>query len=310
MPISGERQVVVLASDLVQQLIDSGIHFGHKASRWNPKMKPFILGKRNTVHLIDLKETIRGLIRAKKFLSHIVSQGQDVLFVGTKRQARLIIQTHSERVMMPFVIERWLGGTLTNFRTIRSRLGRLEYLELEDSSGRLAQESKKTISRLTRERKKILRNLHGIRKMSKLPGVVVVIDVTVETNAILEAQRLGIPTIALIDTDADPELIDIPIPGNDDSIRAIEIVMTHLADAVEMGKRGRSTAEEQPAAETTGGSQQPKRRTRRPTITQLADAGVPQYAETADSSPPTGAAPVAVLAEPAVGAKATSGPQG
>jgi small subunit ribosomal protein S2 len=255
-----------LASDFVQQLVEAGIHFGHQASRWNPKMGPYILGKRNGVHLTNIKETVKGLLRGRKFISQVVSDGGDVLFVGTKRQAKAAVKAHSERVGMHSVYERWLGGTLTNFRTIRSRLSRLEELERMDETGLLKSESKKTQSRLTREREKILRNLCGIRRMSKLPGVVVVVDVKREYNAILEARKLHIPTVALIDTDSDPDLVDIPIPGNDDAIRAIEIVVSQLADAVEEGKRMRPIDNDDvaPNAPTA------RKRSRRPTTSKMA----------------------------------------
>jgi small subunit ribosomal protein S2 len=229
-----------LASELVRQLINSGIHFGHRASRWNPKMAPYIFGKRNTIHIIDIRETVKGLLRAKRFIAQAVAKGEDVLFVGTKRQARLQIKQQAQRVGMPYVAERWLGGTLTNFRTIRSRLARLEELEAAEADGSALEYSKKMIATRTRELRKIRRNLDGIRSMAKLPGAVIVIDVHRERNAVREAKKLGIASVCLIDTDSDPDYADIPIPGNDDAIRAIEVVLTHLADAVEEGKKGRT----------------------------------------------------------------------
>ena len=228
-----------MGSELVRQLVNSGIHFGHRASRWNPKMKPYIFGKRNTIHIIDIRETVKGLLRAKRYIIKVVSSGEDVIFVGTKRQARLQIKAHATRVGMPWVTDRWLGGTLTNFRTIRSRLARLEELEVAEADGTALQYSKKMIAKRTRERRKILRNLQGIREMNRLPGAVIVVDVHRERNAVLEARKLGIPTICLIDTDSDPDFADIPIPGNDDAIRAIDTILQHLADAVEEGLRGR-----------------------------------------------------------------------
>ncbi len=256
-----------MTADLVQQLIDSGIHFGHKASRWNPKMKPYILSKHNTVHLINIRETVRGLLRAKKFITDTVRNNKDVLFVGTKRQAKSSIQAHAERVGMPYVAERWLGGTLTNFRTIRARLARLEELEKLEENGQLYKESKKAIARLTRERKKILRNLSGIRNMSQLPGAVVIIDAKHEHNAVLECKKLGVPSICLIDTDSDPDLVDLPIPGNDDAIRAIELIISDLADAAAAGKLGRSGDSDRKGAST---GSPPRKRSSRPTTSQLA----------------------------------------
>jgi len=248
-----------LAAELVRQLIDSGIHFGHRVSRWNPKMKPFIFGKRNLIHIVDIRETLKGLLRARKFISQVVSRGDDVLFVGTKRQARHCIQKAAERCGMHYVTERWLGGTLTNFRTIRSRLQRLEELEALEKTGELNQYSKKMIASLTRERKKIERNLSGIRKMNRLPGVLVVVDVRREHIALKEAKKLGIPTVCLIDTDSDPDFADIPIPGNDDAMRAIAIVVEQLADAVEEGKRARPA----PPAPGPEGEAKGSRRSRR-----------------------------------------------
>lgn len=246
-----------MASELVRELIDAGIHFGHRASRWNPKMSPYIFGKRNTIHIIDIRETVKGLLRAKRFIAQIVAKGQDVLFVGTKRQARLIIQEHAQRVSMPYVIERWLGGTLTNFRTIRSRLTRLEELEAEVADGTALEFSKKMIATRARELRKIKRNLDGIRIMERLPGVVVVIDVHREKNALCEAKKLGIPTVCLIDTDSDPDFVDVPIPGNDDAIRSISTILGHLTDATEEGLKARTIPKPEENQE------KPKRRSRR-----------------------------------------------
>jgi small subunit ribosomal protein S2 len=190
--------------------------------------------------VIDIRETVKGLIRAKKFIARTVAEGGDVLFVGTKRQARHAVQEHAARVGMPYVVERWLGGTLTNFETIRSRLARLEELEREEADGTLQQYSKKRIARDNRERRKIRRNLQGIRTMSRLPAALVVIDVHREHIAVKEARKLGIPTVCLIDTDSDPDYADIPIPGNDDAMRSIDVVLEHLASAAEAGKRGRT----------------------------------------------------------------------
>lgn len=243
-----------MADLLVRELIDAGIHYGHRVSRWNPKMNSYIYGKRNGIHIIDIRETVKGLLRAKKFLSQVVAKGEDVLFVGTKRQAKHHVAEQARRVGMPFVGERWLGGTLTNFRTIRSRLGRLEELEAANADGRALEYSKKMRSSLSREMRKISRNLGGIREMHKLPGALVVIDVHRERNALREARKLNIPTICLIDTDSDPDFADIPIPGNDDAMRGIEIVLRQLADSVEEGIKGRREPEreERPASKRGG----------------------------------------------------------
>ena len=221
---------------LVKDLIEAGIHFGHRASRWNPKMRPYIYGRRNLIHIIDVRETVRGLLRARKYLQQLAEAGSLVLFVGTKRQAAETIEQQGLRCGMPFVSDRWLGGTLTNFRTIRSRLARLEELEALRSSDELASYSKKMQSALNREYRKMYRNLNGIRTMNRLPECLVVIDPRKEKNAIREAKKLGITTIALIDTDCNPDDVDLPIPGNDDSIRSIELVVKLLADAVLAGK--------------------------------------------------------------------------
>ncbi len=227
---------------LVQELIEAGVHFGHRASRWNPKMRPYIYARQNLIHIIDVRETIRGLLRAKKYLQQVASNNSLVLFVGTKRQAGETVERESERCGMPYVSDRWLGGTLTNFRTIRNRLARLEELEAIRSGEQLGTYSKKMQSALQREYRKMYRNLHGIRTMHRLPECLVVIDPKKERNAIREAHALGITTVALIDTDSDPDTVDLPIPGNDDSIRSIELIVKQLADAILAGKGG-TTAE-------------------------------------------------------------------
>jgi small subunit ribosomal protein S2 len=252
----------------VQELIESGVHFGHRASRWNPKMRPFIYGKRNLIHIIDLRETVRGLLRGCRFLNKVAGRGSLVLFVGTKRQAKEAIEREAKRAGMPYVSERWLGGTLTNYRTIRERLKRLQELEgywlpagekpdrvdlqahmktLMNETGKLDLSkapdtapirtySKKMVAQLTRELTKISRNLQGIREMNRLPDAMVVVDPKREDIAVKEAQRMGVTTVALIDTDSDPDVVDLPIPGNDDSIRSIELILAKLADAVLEGK--------------------------------------------------------------------------
>ena len=252
----------------VKQLLDAGVHYGHRASRWNPKMRPYIYGKRNLIHIIDLRETVRGLLRSYRYLSQVVSRGQLVLFVGTKRQAKEIVEREACRCGMPYVSERWLGGTLTNFRTIRARLNRLKELEtmwlpagdnparhdmqayiagMMTEAGKLdltrapdtapiRNYSKKMIATLSRELLKIRRNLLGIRDMNRLPDALVIVGPNREHIAIKEAKRMGVTTVALIDTDSDPDLVDLPIPGNDDSIRSIEVVLGKLSDAVLEGR--------------------------------------------------------------------------
>ena len=225
-----------MSTVLVKELIEAGVHFGHRSSRWNPKMKPYIYAKRNLIHIIDVRETIRGLLRARKYLQQVTAGGSLVLFVGTKRQASETIEREATRCGMPFVSERWLGGALTNFRTIRSRLTRLEELERLRETDEILTYSKKMQSALNREYRKMFRNLNGIRNMNRLPECLVIVDPRKESNAIKEARMLGIVTVSLIDTDCDPDTVDLPIPGNDDSIRSIELVSRLLADAVLAGK--------------------------------------------------------------------------
>jgi small subunit ribosomal protein S2 len=243
-----------LATVLVKDLIEAGVHFGHRASRWNPKMRPYIYARRNLIHIIDVRETIRGLLRARKYLQRVAAQGSLVLLVGTKRQASDTIEQQGLRCGMPFVSDRWLGGTLTNFRTIRSRLGRLEELETLRAGEELATYSKKMQSALGREYRKMYRNLNGMRTMNRLPECLVVIDPRKEKNAVREARKLGITTVALIDTDCDPDEIDLPIPGNDDSIRSIELIVRLLAEAVLAGK---SASGEQKAESSEGAEPAP-----------------------------------------------------
>ncbi len=272
-------------AELVKSLVDAGVHFGHRVSRWNPKMEPYIHGKRNMIHIIDVKETIKGLFRAKKLVQSIVASGKDVLFVGTKRQARFAIEEEAKRCGMHYVNERWLGGTLTNFRTIRARLNRLDELEKLFATGQIETYSKKMKSTLQREMTKIKSNLEGIRKMERMPGVMFIVDTRREHIAVKEARKLGVPTIALIDTDSDPDLIDLPIPGNDDAMRAIEIILKELADSIIDGKTGRSETK-------TGdeGQPQPRRRSNRASF--KADEGKPEPIGGGEEAPTAAPAPV------------------
>jgi small subunit ribosomal protein S2 len=252
----------------VKEMLEAGVHYGHRASRWNPKMRPYIYGKRNLIHIIDLRETVRGLLRSYRYLSQLTGRGSLVLFVGTKRQGKDILEKEAAKCGMPYVSERWLGGALTNFKTIRNRLNRLRELEnmwlpagenparhdmtayiagMITDAGKLdlarapdnapiRNYSKKMVSTLNRELLKIRRNLLGIREMNRLPDALVIVDPKREHIAVKEAKRMGITTIALIDTDSDPDTIDLPIPGNDDSIRSIEVVVGKLADSVLEGR--------------------------------------------------------------------------
>ena len=248
--IGRQRENLIVADIVVKDILESGVHFGHRTSKWNPKMRPYIYGRRNLIHVIDIKETVRGLLRAKRYLSRVAGQGSLILFVGTKRQAAEVVEELAASCGMPYVSERWLGGTLTNFRTIRARLQRLEELEKMQENGEIDAYSKKMQSTLMREYRKIYRNLNGIRHLNRVPEAIVVVDPKKEKNCVHEARILGAKVVALIDTDSDPDLVDLPIPGNDDSIRSIRLILSHLADAINEGKGTlpkepeKSTAEE------------------------------------------------------------------
>ena len=219
-----------------RELLESGVHYGHRVSRWNPKMRPYIHAKRNLIHIIDVRETVRGLVKAWHFLRNLASRGELVLMVGTKRQAGAVMKTESLRCGMPYVSERWLGGTLTNYETIRTRLSRLKEIEQWEQDGTINRYSKKEQASIQREKRKLLRNLDGLRNMDRLPSCLVVVDPRHEEIAVTEANKVGAATVALIDTDGDPEEIDIPIPGNDDSMKVIQIVVARIADAILEGK--------------------------------------------------------------------------
>jgi len=237
-------------------------------------MGPFIFAKRGNIHIIDIKKTLKGLLIAKKLLAEVVASGNDVVFVGTKRQAQKAVETAADKCGMHHVSERWLGGMLTNFRTIRSRLQRLEQLESMERDGTIESESKKLASRLKREMRKIKTNLEGVRKMNRLPGAVVVVDAKKECLALREARKLDIATVGILDTDSDPDTVDVAIPANDDSIRAIELILSELADAVAIGKTMIS-ARREPA-------ERPRRvRSRRPALA-LADQSKSEKTDTVE----------------------------
>ena len=235
-PTQPDLSESAMANEIIKDMIEAGVHFGHRTSLWNPKMAPYIFGKKNQIYILNVRETLRGLLRAKKYLNQVAAGGSLILFVGTKRQASEAVEKEAQRCGMPFVSERWLGGTLTNFRTIRSRLSRLEELESLRSSEKINEYSKKMQSSLSREHRKMYRNLNGLRTMNRLPECLFIVDPGKERNAIREARRLGIATVALIDTDSDPSQVDLPIPGNDDGIRSVELILRHIADAVIAGR--------------------------------------------------------------------------
>ena len=223
-----------MSSVTIKELLDAGVHFGHQTRRWNPRMEDYIFEARNKIHIIDLRKTRRLLSQALEFIKNSVAEGSDVLLVGTKKQVREIIKEAATRTEMHYVIDRWLGGTLTNFQTIRSSVKRLEELEAIRQGG-LEGRSKKEIAALGREENKLHRNLDGIRKMDKLPGALVVVDIMREDNAVREGKKLGIPMVAMVDTNCDPTLIDYPIPGNDDGIRSSKLVISKIVEIIEEG---------------------------------------------------------------------------
>lgn len=245
----------------VQELIEAGVHYGHQASRWNPKMKPFIYGKRHRIHLIDLQETIRGLYRACHFLRHLAATGAQVLFLGTKRQIRPVVEAQAKRCGMPAVTERWIGGTLTNFNVVRERLRRLEELEQMELDGSIEKYKKKDQAALRREMRKIRRNLEGIRDLHGLPGAIVVVDPRREENCIREAARMNVPVICILDTDCDPDAVDIPIPANDDAMSSVNLLLGRLADAI---LEGRANMDEEAALATQREAQDDPRAQRTP----------------------------------------------
>jgi small subunit ribosomal protein S2 len=233
-----------LAIVTMQQLLKAGVHFGHQKRRWNPKMARYIFAERNGTYIIDLRQTVRMLRDACDFLRDIVSQGQVVLFVGTKRQAAETIVEQAERSGMFYVNERWLGGMLTNFGTIKKSISRLDELDKMEQDGTFELLPKKEVMDLKRQKERLERNLSGIREMEKLPGAVIVIDTIKEKIAIAEANKLAIPSIAIVDTKCDPDQIDYPIPGNDDAIRSIKLICEKLADAIIEGRGELLKAEE------------------------------------------------------------------
>jgi small subunit ribosomal protein S2 len=224
----------------MRQLLEAGVHFGHQTRRWNPKMKRFIYGERNGIYIIDLQKTSAAIESTYGFLRDTVAKGGNVLFVGTKKQAQESIKTQAERVGMPYVNFRWLGGMLTNFTTIYKRLQRLKELEAMVATGATDVLPKKEVLRLGHEREKLERNLGGIRDMTRLPAAVWVVDTRKEHIAVTEARKLGIPVVAILDTNCDPDEVDYPIPGNDDAIRAGSLLTRIVADAVAEGLRLRS----------------------------------------------------------------------
>lgn len=226
-----------MADQQLQQLLEAGVHFGHQRSRWNPKMKKFIFAERNGIHIIDLQKTLRMLQEAQRVAREVTLNGDRVLFVCTKRQLRPIIEQEAVRCGGFYVTERWLGGMLTNFSTIRKQIRRLKELERGLAEGAYEFYTKKEQLMLSRERDKLDKYLGGVKDMGRLPGAVFVIDAKKETIAVQEANKLGIPVIAIADTNADPDVIDYPIPGNDDAIRSVSVITNAIAESIEQARR-------------------------------------------------------------------------
>ena len=236
----------------MKQLLEAGVHFGHQTRRWNPKMAPFIFTERNGIYIIDLQKTVRKVDEAYNFIRDVAMEGKSVLFVGTKKQAQESISTEAARCNMFFVNNRWLGGMLTNFRTIRTRVDRLNQIDKMEQNGQFELLPKKEVIKLQHEREKLEANLGGIREMKKLPGALFVVDPRKEHIAVAEARTLRIPIVAIVDTNCDPDEVDYVIPGNDDAIRAVKLIAGKLADAVLEGRQGeQNAAEDVPVEEET-----------------------------------------------------------
>ncbi len=241
----------------VKELLEAGVHFGHQTKRWNPKMKPFIFDARNGIHIIDLSKSVQQLNDACNFLSGLTRKGGHVLFVGTKKQAQEAVRESAKACGQFYVTERWLGGTLTNFSTIKRSIARLKQIEKMDADGTMALLVKQEQSVLRREAARLVKYFEGIRSMDKFPGAMFVVDIKREHNAVAEARRLKIPIVAVVDTNCDPDLVDFPIAGNDDAIRSVRMILTAIVQAIAEGKseydskyRGRQAEQEQPAPET------------------------------------------------------------
>ena len=232
----------------MKQLLEAGVHFGHQTRRWNPKMAPYIFTERNGIYIIDLQKTVKKLEEAYYFARDIVAEGKSILFVGTKKQAQEAIKEEAERVNMYYVNARWLGGMLTNFKTMRRRIDRLNQLKRMETDGTFDLLLKKEVIKLQAEIAKLEKYLGGVKEMNKLPGALFIVDPRKERNAIAEARKLGIPIIAIVDTNCDPEEVDYVIPGNDDAIRAIKLISQTIANAAMEARQGEQNAAEEDAA--------------------------------------------------------------
>ena len=233
----------------MKQLLEAGVHFGHQTRRWNPKMAQYIFTERNGIYIIDLQKTVRKIDEAYMFVRDLALEGKSVLFVGTKKQAQESIESEAKRCGMYFVNNRWLGGTLTNFRTIQTRIKKLNEIDKMEKDGQFDVLPKKEVIKLCAEREKLLKNLGGIREMKKLPGALFIVDPRKERIAVQEARILGIPIVAIVDTNCDPDEIDYVIPGNDDAIRAIRLIAATVANAAIEGRQGEDAVAEEAVAE-------------------------------------------------------------
>jgi small subunit ribosomal protein S2 len=265
----------------MKDLLEAGVHFGHQTKRWNPKMKQFIFGERNGIYIIDLQKTHRLLEEALRFAQDLAAQGRTLLFVGTKRQAQEAVAEESQRCGMPYVNERWLGGLLTNFVTVRKSLDRVKELEMMSADGRQEGLTKKEVARLEKEKAKLERNVKGIKGMKNVPDAVFVIDTRKESIAVQEARKLKIPVIGIVDTNCDPDEVDYVIPGNDDALRAIKLFAGRVADAVLAGRglRESRAADAVPGDKAPGGDEGEPRR--RPKTRPLATPATPTPPPTA-----------------------------
>ncbi len=232
----------------MKQLLEAGVHFGHQTRRWNPKMKEYIFTERNGIYIIDLQKTVKKVEEAYYFIRDLAMDGQTVLFVGTKKQAQESIEQEAKRCEMYFVNQRWLGGMLTNFKTIQSRIGRLRKIEKMEADGDFELLPKKEVIKLKAEQDKLEKNLGGIKDMKRLPGALFIVDPRKEHIAVMEARSLGIPVVAIVDTNCDPDEADYVIPGNDDAIRAVKLIAAKLADAVLEGRQGEQMVEDESEA--------------------------------------------------------------
>ena len=236
----------------MKDLLEAGVHFGHQTKRWNPKMKPFIFGERSGIYILDLGKTVKHYREAEDFVRQLAAEGKTIMFVGTKRQAQDVIAEEAQRCGMFFVNQRWLGGLLTNFTTIQRSLARLRDLEAMETDGRYETITKKEIAQVEKEKKKLQKNLEGIRNMSRLPDAVFIVDTRKEKIAVDEARKLKIPVIGVVDTNCDPDEVDYVIPGNDDALRAIRLFASRIADAIVSGRSLRESAQADEGSEADG----------------------------------------------------------